>query len=286
MQQVLPLITIVTPSYNQGRLLESTIRSVVDQGYPNLEYVVIDGGSTDGSVGILKEYSPTLGRWVSEPDAGHADGINKGFRGTNGELMAWINASDVYYPWTLSTVAEVFAHVPEAQWIVGMPSHLAETGGPKRVSNAKWSVYDFLSRDSTWLQQESVFWRRSLWDAAGGQVDASLEYACDFDLWTRFIQRAPLYHVDVPLAGFRVHDSQRGTCAKRQYQQEAERVREGLRRKLGRRECRRTRAAMAMKSSLGTTAGRALKRAGLLRWYVHPVIKYNFATGRWFAAAE
>ena len=98
MESVLPRITVVTPSYNQVRYLEATIRSVVAQGYADLEYVVVDGGSTDGSVRVLQAHAAALGRWVSEPDAGHADAINKGFAGTSGEIMAWINASDAYYP--------------------------------------------------------------------------------------------------------------------------------------------------------------------------------------------
>lgn len=281
-----PRITIVTPSYNQGALLEPTIRSVVDQRYPRLEYVIIDAGSTDGSLSILESYSSAVARWVSEPDAGHADGINKGFVGTCGDIMGWINASDIYYPWTLATVAEVFSDVPEAQWIVGMPSHVAETGDPKSVSNMTWNLYDFLSPDTRWLQQESVFWRRNLWEAAGGRLDVNLRYACDFELWTRFVELSPLYHVNLPLAGFRVHDAQRGAAGRENYETEAEAVRAAFRKKVGQRECRRAGLALTMRSTLGATARKALKRARLLQWHAYPLIKYDFVARHWFAVWE
>src|SRR5215204_5758135 len=109
----LPKISIVTPSYNQAEFIEETILSVINQNYPNLEYIVIDGGSTDGSVEIIKKYEQYFSYWVSEPDKGHADALNKGFAKATGEVMAWINSDDKYFPWTFATVAEVYSQFPE-----------------------------------------------------------------------------------------------------------------------------------------------------------------------------
>src|SRR5712672_634542 len=112
-----PKISLVTPSFNQGSFLEETIRSVLDQNYPNLEYVVIDGGSTDGSVEIIKKYERRLTWWISAPDGGQYEAINKGFARTTGEIMAWLNADDKYLPWTLSVVGDLMSTLPQVEWL-------------------------------------------------------------------------------------------------------------------------------------------------------------------------
>src|SRR5215470_7311361 len=108
-----PRISIVTPSFNQARFLEATIRSVLDQRYDNLEYIVVDGGSTDGSVEIIKRYADRLAFWCSEADGGHGNALNKGLRRATGEIMAWLNSDDIYWPWTLAAVAEIFEAHPD-----------------------------------------------------------------------------------------------------------------------------------------------------------------------------
>ena len=196
-----PRISVVTPSFNQGEFLEATLRSVITQGYPELEYVVIDGGSTDDSVGIIERYEADLAYWVSEPDQGHAHALNKGFARTTGEIMCWINSSDMYYPWTLETVAEIFSQLPQVDWIMGTSSMFDVSGRPRVVASASGvNVYDVLAGHYRCIQQESVFWRRSLWERAGGRLDQSLTCAADLDLWLRFFRLAPLYHVETLLA--------------------------------------------------------------------------------------
>src|ERR1051326_100921 len=125
----LPQISIVTPSFNQGAFLEETIQSVLDQHYPNLQYVIIDGGSTDGSVDIIRKFERYLAFWVSEPDGGQYDAINKGFSRTTGEVMAWLNADDKYLPWTLSTVADLLASLPQVEWVTSLPHLFWDQGG-------------------------------------------------------------------------------------------------------------------------------------------------------------
>jgi glycosyltransferase involved in cell wall biosynthesis len=204
-------ISIVTPSFNQREFLEDTIRSVVEQEYPDVEYFVIDGGSTDGSVDIIKKYCHRITYWTSEPDGGQYCAINKGFSRSTGEIMGWINSSDAYYPWTFETVVEVFTQFPDVQWISGVASNFDVGRAPRHIDIAFPNRYDFLAGNCT-LQQESIFWRRSLWERAGAGLNESVKYAADTELWFRFFQLAPLYYVNTLLGGFRYHGDRRGEC--------------------------------------------------------------------------
>ncbi|MBT63699.1 MAG: glycosyl transferase [Puniceicoccaceae bacterium] len=203
-------ISIVTPSYNQGDFLEDCMTSVLNQGYPNLEYIVIDGGSHDRSPQIINRYKEQLSYSVSESDKGHADAINKGFKQSSGEVMAWLNSDDMYLPWTLKVVADIFEQFPEVEWITGLNGTWNQYGAITEVIKSRKNIYDYLLGDYVWIQQESVFWRRSLWEKAGGQINESIRYMVDGELWTRFFQHAELYHVDCLFGGYRKHGSNRG----------------------------------------------------------------------------
>jgi len=204
-----PKVSIVTPNYNYGHFLEETIRSVLGQGYPNLEYIIIDGGSTDNSVEIIKKYEPWLTYWVSEPDGGISNALNKGFQRTNGEIMAWLNSDDKYLPWTFAVVAEIFRTYQDVNWIVGYNSAWDAAGRQIRVFPCYKNVYNFLLRDYGWIQQESVFWRRSLWERAGAKIDEGYKVSMDGELWSRFFLYDDLWHVETVLGGYRIHDSNR-----------------------------------------------------------------------------
>jgi hypothetical protein len=234
-----PKISIVTPSYNQAQFLEATIRSILEQGYPNLEYMVIDGGSTDGSVEIIRSHESGLAYWVSEPDGGQYDAVNKGFERSTGEVMAWLNADDKYCPWALSVVGEIFATFPEVEWVTsgyslnwdrhGRAVRCWERAGFNRNVFLRGANGPFQQLHTHgWIQQESTFWRRSLWERAGGGLDTSLRLAADFDLWARFFQHAELHTIGVPLGGFRKHGDQRSVHHAEQYVREARQVMERL----------------------------------------------------------
>ena len=199
-----PKITVVTPSFNQGQFLEQTIKSVVDQDYPNLDYIVIDGGSKDDSVDIIRKYSDKLAYWISEPDLGHGHALNKGFERSSGEIMAWLNSDDLYVPWTLRTVAEIFAQRPEVEWITGINTHWDEQGRITNAFHTYKNIYDFLIGRYDWIQQESTFWRRSLWERSGGFINEFYSLMVDGELWSRFFLSAELYHAKCVLGGFRM----------------------------------------------------------------------------------
>ena len=231
----MPRISVVTPSYNQGRFLAETMESVLGQRYSDLEYVVVDGGSTDGSVDLVEARQAELAWWVSEKDAGQYDAINKGFARTSGEVMAWLNSDDKYTPWALRVVGEVFRQLPEVQWVTTLlPLHWDRDGVPTKCKPVQGYTKDGFFRghhlqrpgewDKAFIQQESTFWRRSLWEKAGAKIDASLQLAGDFELWAKFYQHADLYGIPLPLGGFRMHGDQKTSHRMEAYLKEAEAV--------------------------------------------------------------
>lgn len=276
-----PAISIVTPSLDQAEYLEETLTSVLDQGFDGLEYVVVDGVSSDGSTDIIKHYADRLSYWVSEPDGGHADAINKGFGHTSGEIMAWINSSDVYLPWTLKTVAAVFRDVPEAQWIMGVPSFWSDAHAVTGINPTLRNRYDFLASHLCTIQQESVFWRRSLWEACGGRLSTDLRLACDYDLWMRFLQNAQLYHVDSVLAAFRPHPDARGKVQKERYRSETRATWEHYRRQASSRDRRRAVLVGARSSRIRRAMRAAARSLDLMSWDRQPRIVFDHAAQRW-----
>lgn len=228
----LPSIALVTPSFEKGRFLEATIRSVLDQNYPSLEYAVVDGGSKDGSRDVLARYADRLAWWASEPDGGQYDAINKGFAHVGGDVMGWLNADDMHTPWTLAVVGDIFRRLPEVAWLTTLfPLVWNADGLAVRCRVARpFSRKGFMRGENLpglgwhaggWVQQESTFWRRSLWEAAGGRVDANIPDAADFDLWARFMTLAEPHAVEVPLAGFRRYGDQKTGTREPEYKAQA-----------------------------------------------------------------
>ena len=217
----LPRISLVTPSLNQGRFLERTLRSVLDQGYPDLEYIVIDGGSTDQSVDIITRYADRLAYWVSEPDGGHANALNKGFAHATGQVMGWINSDDVLTDSSLWTVGQIFNELgDQVHWLTGLSAGMREdgvvigVGGPRSYHRTLLRLGMYEGRKFGWVQQEGTFWSRALWERAGGRMDESLRAMADFELWSRFSGLATLHTVPVVLGIFRHHPEQGGQVIK------------------------------------------------------------------------
>ena len=229
-----PVISLVTPNYNGVAFLREAIESVLGQHYPALQYVIADGASTDGSRLVVEPYRDELAALISAPDEGHADALNKGFALTDGEIMGWINSDDVLHPGCLARVAEVFETYPDVEWVTGRPSAMGASGAIEHVDDVRpWSRLRFLAGDHAWIQQESTFWRRSLWERAGGRMDTDLSLANDFELWARFFRHAHLYSLDQLLGCFRVRPGQRSVDQRADYERE---VRAVLRRELERLE--------------------------------------------------
>ena len=213
-----PKISIVTPSYNCKELIAQTIHSVLNQNYPNLEFIVIDGDSSDGTQQILEQHANSFAYWHSQKDQGQYDAINQGFAKSTGEIMGWLNADDMLLPNSLFVIAEVFAQLTEVEWISSLqPASWDANGYLAQVKSLpgfnRQAFLDGLYLPTTakkgyWLQQESTFWRRSLWEKSGSSIP-SYDLAGDFALWCKFYEFADLYGVSYPLGGFRMIEGQR-----------------------------------------------------------------------------
>ena len=199
---VLPRISIVTPSLNQAAFIEATIRSVLNQHYSELDYLVIDGGSTDGTQTVLQKYDGRL-RWLSEKDRGQTDAINKGMRLAEGEILAYLNADDLYLPETLDRVAHYLAAHPQAEWVYGDCRLIDEMGRSLgRLRAPSFNLNRMILRGE-FIPQPTVFWRRSAATAIG-EFDVTLRYAMDCDFFIRLGRRSPGHRLDAELACFRL----------------------------------------------------------------------------------
>ncbi len=200
-----PRVSIVTPSYNQVEFLEETIRSVLDQDYAHIEYLIIDGGSTDGSQEIIRKYAQRLAYWVSEPDQGQTDAINKGFARASGDILAWLNSDDTYEPGAVSCAVDILQADPALGMVYADANYIDRKGNVIGRFNARQASHRRLRRGAVYIPQQATFFRAALWDRVG-PLDPSLYFAMDYDLWVRIARIAPIrYLPGHTWANFRLH---------------------------------------------------------------------------------
>lgn len=288
----LPRISVVTPSFNQAPFLEATLRSVLLQAYPDLDYIVVDGGSTDGSPDIVRRYAAQLSHWVSEPDGGHADALNKGFAHATGEVLAWLNSDDLYTPWCLAVVGDIFRQHPDVDWLVGVNGVWDRIGRQVACRVVHKNLYDFLLGDYAWIQQESVFFRRRLFDKAGGRLDTGYRLMIDGELWCRFFEHAELYHAPVVLSGYRQHDTNRAGLDPRATEGEMLRAIDGLSARLPaavtqtaarlvRARCQHASVASKPWMPQGVLRGLAKRHRTLMEQASYAALDFDHASGQW-----
>jgi len=205
-----PLVSIVTPSFNQAQFLEETICSVLDQDYPNIEYIIMDGGSTDSSLEIIKKYQSKLAGWVSEPDRGQTDAINKGFERASGEILAWINSDDTYQPGAVSEAVEYFKSHTGTGLVYGDANLIDEEGKIIGKFPARQTDYPRLRRGYVHIPQQSSFFSGDIWKRVG-PLDPSFHFAMDYDLWVRIARVAPIRYIQRTWANFRIHSQGKTT---------------------------------------------------------------------------
>lgn len=219
-------ISVVVPCFNMIDTIATTLESIWRQNEINLELIVIDGLSTDGTKQYLKDNEARIDILISEKDKGQYDAIQKGMSMASGDVLCWLNADDIYFPWTLKIVSEIFTNYTDVNWIAGIPSFLDANGvitnlyntisaRPRRIianGGFRENVFGY-------LQQESMFWRKEVWDKVDG-IDLELKLAADFDLWRRFANHYSLTSIGLPLAGFRVHEGSRSKLLRNDYNTE------------------------------------------------------------------
>jgi glycosyltransferase involved in cell wall biosynthesis len=230
------LVSIVTPNLNRDNDLKFTMNSILAAKSGELEYIVIDGGSTDRSLEVIKEHQRDLSSFLSEPDEGVYDAVNKGFSRASGDVMGWLNSGDYLFPDSIKILCELFERFPHIEWITSRVLSFLDEKGRLVEQNVHSGVAreSFLSgehvigysraRALSLIQQESTFWRRSLWERAGARLDTQFRFAADFELWTRFFDHAELWSISAPIGAFRRHSDQRSRLFWTAYLSEAHQV--------------------------------------------------------------
>ncbi len=207
------LVSIITPSYNHARFIEATIRSVLDQDYPEIEYLVMDGGSTDGTADVIQKYAARLSGWVSEKDRGQTDAINKGFARARGEILAWLNSDDTYNPGAVSEAVAYLRGHPQVGLVYGDCNFIDAQGDVIGKFPARQTDYARLRQGYVHVPQQAAFFRADLWRQVG-PLDPSFYFAMDYDLWVRLARISRVAYLPGRVwANFRLHGDAKTVAA-------------------------------------------------------------------------
>lgn len=223
-------ISIIVPVFNMVNTIGYTLDSILVQRYKNLELIVMDANSNDGTKELLEARKEDFKILISEPDNGQYDAIQKGMCLATGEVVSWLNADDVYFPWTLNRINFFFTKFPHINWVAGLPGFLDSSGVLSHLNTnlsarPQSSIQKGAFRKGIfgYLQQESMFYRKSLWDKVGG-LNLDYKLAADFELWTRFAKEASIVSVNIPLSGFRIDNNSRSKQLINIYENEVSKI--------------------------------------------------------------
>jgi glycosyltransferase involved in cell wall biosynthesis len=221
-----PKISVITPSYNQVQFLERTILSVLEQGYPNLEYIVIDGGSTDGSVDIIRKYSDRLTYWVSEPDRGQSHAINKGLKLATGKWVCWQNSDDTFYPGAFESLAKEASRTPSADLIIGNMNLVDKDDAVLRDIKYVRPTYSSLLAEGMVLTNQAAFWKRKVHEELG-YLDESLDCGFDYEWFLRLLMKHSASHVNATWGALRLHEDTKTSNRQSVFDDEYQKILEG-----------------------------------------------------------
>lgn len=208
----LPLVSVVTPSFNQARFLERTILSVLHQDYPRLEYIIVDGGSVDGSCAIIEKYASKIAWWVSEADTGQTDAINKGFAQAHGEILAWLNSDDTWSPGAVRSAVMALTQNQDLGLAYGSANYIDADDRIIGQFPAAQTTYKLLRQGYVHIPQQAAYFRAELWRQVG-PLDPSMYFAMDYDLWVRIARLKALQFFPETWGNFRLHDEAKTIAA-------------------------------------------------------------------------
>jgi glycosyltransferase involved in cell wall biosynthesis len=285
----LPKISIITPCFNHEFYIERTIRSVLEQGYPNLEYIVVNDGSTDGSGDVIRKFGDQISQLIEL--GGHRPspvvGLNQAFAVATGDVMGWISSDDILLPNSLFVLAQVFMDIPRANWVTGHGTTINVRDEIVNSRPRRKNKLDYINGDWAVIQQESTFFRRSTWLTAGGQLDEDYLQAFDTELWTRFFDRNELVHVDAPLGAFRRGPQSRSSRNINEFLDYNTKALEVMRQRSGRKQLVLARIWKGLSIRPLLAVLQSLPHSWLLKLFPafsEPVATYSFERDSWFSA--